>query len=93
MGNDKLKYEVVYSSQAMKSIHKLNRSVAVQIKSWIMKNLINTDNPRQHGKALVGDMAGFWRYRVGDYRIICEIQDSQLIIQVIKIGHRSKIYE
>ena len=50
------------------------------------------ENPRSRGKALVENMRGLWRYRVGDYRVICEIQDSKIIISVLKIGHRKNIY-
>jgi mRNA interferase RelE/StbE len=88
-----MKYIVEYTVKADKMLRKMNKSVADMIISWIEKNLVNTRNPRQHGKALVGDLAGYWRYRIGDYRLICEIQDKRLIICVILAGHRSKIYE
>ena len=50
------------------------------------------ENPRSRGKALVENMRGLWRYRVGDYRVICEIQEARIIISVLKIGHRKNIY-
>ena len=62
------------------------------ILGWIRKNLEGTENPRIHGKGLVGDLSGFWRYRIGDYRIICEILEKEIKILVLEVGHRSKIY-
>lgn len=63
------------------------------IYAWIDKNLQNCTNPRQHGKALTANRVGQWRYRIGDYRLICEIKDNQIIILVLEIGHRREIYE
>lgn len=51
------------------------------------------ENPRQHGKSLVGDKSGQWRYRIGDYRLICEIHDEEITILVLEAGHRREIYE
>lgn len=61
--------------------------------AWIDKNLHGCENPRSHGKGLVANRSGQWRYRVGDYRILAEIQENKLIILVITIGHRKEIYE
>lgn len=62
------------------------------IKAWITKNLVNCENPRQHGKGLTSNRSGQWRYRIGDYRLICEIQDNNLIILALSIGHRREVY-
>lgn len=51
-----------------------------------------TDNPRLHGKALTGDLKGLWRYRIGDYRLLADINDFELVIIAIDIGHRREIY-
>ncbi len=87
-----MKYEIFYTDKARKFLKKLDKSALMNIKNWIEKNLLNTENPRLHGKALVGDKSGYWRYRVGDYRIIAEIKDDKLIVLVVDIDHRSKIY-
>lgn len=63
------------------------------IMSWINKNLVNCDNPFIHGKALTANLRGHWRYRVGNYRLICKIEQDEVIILVVEIGHRSDIYE
>ena len=62
------------------------------IKAWIEKNLINCENPRIHGKALIANRSGQWRYRVGDYRILAEIHDNKLVLILIDVGRRKDIY-
>ena len=81
-----------YDMTAMNTIKKMDSSTSKLIRTWIEKNLINTENPRIKGKALTGDLKGLWRYRVGDYRILAEIQDNKIVILILDIGHRSKIY-
>lgn len=63
------------------------------IKAWIDKNLVGCADPRQHGKALTANHSGHWRYRIGDYRLICIIEDDRLVIIALDIGHRSEIYK
>ena len=87
-----MKYDVEYSKTAVDTIKKIDSSTSKIIRNWIEKNLINTENPRIKGKALTGDLKGLWRYRVGDYRILAEIQDNKIVILILDIGHRSKIY-
>ena len=65
-----MKYDVEYSKTAVNTIKKMDSSTSKLIKTWIEKNLINTENPRIKGKALTSDLKGLWRYRVGDYRIL-----------------------
>ena len=62
-------FHVEYSSTAEKAFDKLDNQVRVRIKNWIAKNLVGCENPRYKGRALSGNLAGYWRYRVGDYRI------------------------
>lgn len=88
-------YHVVLTSKAARSLKKLkqtNKSTYVEITTWISKNLEQCDNPRMTGKALEGNRKGYWRYRVGDYRIIVKISDKELIILATEIGHRREIY-
>ena len=87
-----MKYNVEYSKTAMNTIKKMDSSTSKLIRTWIEKNLIDAENPRVKGKALTGDLKGLWRYRVGDYRILADIQDDKLVILILDIGHRSKIY-
>jgi mRNA interferase RelE/StbE len=70
----------------------LDKTTKQRIEVFI-DSLESIDNPRSHGKALTGDLKGLWRYRVGDYRLITQIKDSELIILVIDLGHRKTIYK
>ncbi|GHU61498.1 plasmid stabilization system protein [Clostridia bacterium] len=72
---------------------KLDHSVSSVIYAWLLKNLNGTSNPRVHGKGLPGDLSGFWRYRVGKYRLIAEIRDSEIIIEIVNVGHRANVYD
>jgi mRNA interferase RelE/StbE len=85
-------YELKYEAKAVKQIKKLDSATRKLIKSWFEKNLLNTDNPRQHGKGLTGSLSQYWRYRVGDYRILAEINDTEIVIIIVEVGHRREIY-
>lgn len=82
---------VVFTDNAEKQFLKLDKPIQKQIQKFILK-LQTLENPRERGKALVGNLIGFWRYRVGDYRLLCRILDQELIISVVEIGHRREIY-
>ena len=87
-----MSYQVKLTSSFRKSFRKLDFLTQRMISRWIVKNLESTDNPRIHGKALTGDFKGLWRYRIGDYRIIADIRDDELVIVAIDIGHRREVY-
>ena len=87
-----MKYKVVFSEKAKKQLKKLDKYVYSLIIGWLEKNIDGSDNPRVHGKALVENRVGQWRYRIGDYRVICEIQDNEIIVLVLEVGHRKEIY-
>ena len=82
---------VVFTDNAEKQFLKLGKPIQKQIQKFILK-LQTLENPRERRKALVGNLIGFWRYRVGDYRLLCRIVDQELIISVVEIGHRREIY-
>ena len=83
---------VLFADSARKEFLKLDKPIQKQIQTFILK-LQELKDPRSSGKALVGNLGGRWRYRVGDYRLICEIDDNKILITILKIGHRSKIYD
>ncbi|MDO4960436.1 MAG: type II toxin-antitoxin system RelE/ParE family toxin [Eubacteriales bacterium] len=85
-------YKVSFTKNALKQLKKLDKSTAALITGWIRKNLEGCNDPRVHGKGLTANRSGQWRYRVGDYRIIAEILDTEVLILVVNIGHRSDIY-
>ena len=85
-------YEVVYTEDARKALKKMDAAMSGAIISWIEKNLVGTDDPRRSGKALTGDLAGLWRYRVGDFRIFAKIEDRRLVILVLDVRNRRTAY-
>lgn len=85
-------WTVVVDKTAAKSGLKLDKRVRSRILSFLEDRLAYLENPRDLGKALTGQWQGHWRYRVGDYRIICKIEDETITILVIQIGHRREIY-
>lgn len=87
-----MKYRVEYTPQAVKELKKLDRHIRALIIGWIEKNLVGCEDPRRHGKGLTANRSGQWRYRVGDYRLLADIQDDKIIILVLHVGHRSEIY-
>ncbi len=88
-----MKYKVEYTAQAVKQLKKLDKHTAALIYGWIDKNLVDCENPRLHGKGLTANRSGQWRYRIGDYRLIAEIQDEKITILLLNIGHRREIYD
>lgn len=86
-------YQVEVTVRFEREFKKLDRYTQRMIKSWIDKNLVNCADPRQHGKALTANRSGQWRYRIGDYRLICQIQDQELIILALSVGHRREVYQ
>ena len=85
-------WTVKVSNFAEKQLRKLDRPVQKRLVDWLEDRIVGCKNPRHFGEPLRGEMAGLWRYRVGDYRIICEIQDQQLIVLALAVGLRREIY-
>ena len=85
-------YKVEYTEQAIKELRKIDKHTQFFILAWIEKNLVDCENPQQHGKGLTANRSGEWHYRVGDYRIIAEIEDDKVIILVLTVGHRREVY-
>ena len=88
-----MKYTVVFSKEALKDLKKLDKHTAALIIGWVRKNLEGCENPRAHGKGLTANLSGKWRYRVGDYRLLADIQDDKVVIMMLRVGHRSEIYK
>ena len=88
-----MSYRIETSNRFDKDFKKLDRYTQRMIKSWIFKNLQNCEDPRVHGKGLTADRSGQWRYRIGDYRLICTIDDDKLIILALTVGHRRDVYD
>jgi len=88
-----LAWTVKFSKSADKALRKLAHPVQVRIVTFLRQRVLSMPDPRSLGQALQGGLAGKWRYRVGDYRLICTIEDQKMVILVIELGHRSDIYE
>lgn len=85
-------WRLEYTRKARKQLEKLDRSRRDAIALWMHANVDGCENPRAHGRALVGNRSGQWRYRVGDYRVICTIEDDRLVVTAIEVGHRKGVY-
>ncbi|MBW3094317.1 addiction module toxin, RelE/StbE family protein [Bifidobacterium sp. DSM 109960] len=85
-------WKIEIDKGVQRSMKKLDRNVAKRIIAKL-REISQLEDPRSTGKALVGNLAGLWRYRVGDYRIVCDIEDEVLLILVIDVAHRSKVYK
>lgn len=88
-----MKYTVETTARFDKEFRKLDRYTAKMLKAWIVKNLVGCEDPRAHGKALSANRSGQWRYRIGDYRLLCLIDDNKLVILALTVGHRREVYD
>ena len=84
-------WQVEFLATAKRELKKLDNRWQLAILDYLEDEIAGLENLRSRGKALVGDKQGLWRYRVADYRIICEIRDAELVI-VVTIGHRKNVY-
>jgi mRNA interferase RelE/StbE len=87
-----LAWRIEIARTAIQQIKKLDRNAQKSIQRFLRERLAQADNPRQWGRALQGEKRGLWRYRVGDYRLICDIQDEKITILVPELGHRKDVY-
>jgi mRNA interferase RelE/StbE len=87
-----MRYRLTYSEKALKQLSKLNKQVSKVIINYLDKYVDNSTIPYQHAKRLKGKLGKYWRYRIGDYRVICDIQDDVLIVEVVYIDHRKSVY-
>ena len=88
-----MSWKIEYDPDASKDLRKIDRSIQREILDYMERRIANADDPRQFGKPLRGSKFGLWRYRLRDYRIVCQLQDKRLVVLVVSIGHRSTIYE
>ncbi len=88
-----MRYTLVTTENFEKQLKKLDRSVQVIVVKWIRKHLENCEDPKAFGKGLTANMKGYRRYRIGDYRLLVEIREEELIVVAISIAHRSEVYD
>ena len=82
-----------FDARALKELGKLDRNTQRQIISFLDERVAGTDDPRRTGKRLKGKFAGLWRYRSGDYRIICQLRDRELVVLIVAVGNRRDVYD
>jgi mRNA interferase RelE/StbE len=88
-----LAWSIEYDRGALKDLKKLDRAIQREILDYMDSRVATADDPRHFGKPLRASKFGLWRYRVRDYRIICELQETRLVVLVVAVGHRSTIYD
>lgn len=87
------KWKLIFSPQALKDLKGLDKATNKVILGYLYQKLERGENPRHFGKPLLGNLKNFWRYRIGDYRVVCEIKDHKLEILTVRVAHHSKAYK
>ncbi|MBL8517045.1 MAG: type II toxin-antitoxin system RelE/ParE family toxin [Betaproteobacteria bacterium] len=86
-------YEIEFDPDALKDLRKLDRPVQRRLVDFLKERVAPLDDPRALGEALAGAKLGsYWKYRVGDWRIICDIQDKRIVVRVLRVGNRKDVY-
>ncbi len=83
-------WQVDFGPRAERALKKLDRQTAARVVAYLED--VAAGDPRVRGKALTGELGGFWRYRVGDWRVLCRIEDARLVVLVVDLGHRREVY-
>lgn len=86
-------WKVEWDDRARKELRKLDVPVQNEILRYLRERIARSKNPRLFGQSLVGNKAGLWRYRVGNYRLICRLEEHTLVVFVVGVGHRKEVYE
>ena len=86
-------WKIHLEKKAVKQLEKLPHHVQDRIEATLYKKIASYQNPRQFGKLLKGRLSEYWRYRIGNYRVICKIEDHKMTVLVIHIDHRKDIYQ
>lgn len=85
-------WQIKFSETSQKQLKKLDRQAQRNILHYLRKRIATDKDPTRYGDPLRESLAGLWKYRVGDHRIICEIQEEEVVVLVLRVGHRSKVY-
>ncbi len=86
-------WTIEYDSRVVKDMKKLGKKVQEQILAYFDERIASSSDPRRFGKSLKSSFSGLWRYRIGDYRGICRMEDAHMVVLVVRINHRSKVYK
>ncbi len=85
-------WRIEFNTTARTQLRRLDRQTARRIIEYMEKRVATLDNPRDRGHGLTGPLGGLWRYRIGSYRAVCEIQDEVLRVLVVRVGERDQVY-
>lgn len=86
-------WKLEFSKKAIKQLSKLDTQDQKITMAWLSKNIDGCSNPRSRGRALKANLSGLWRYRIGDYRVLCDIQDERLVVFAVEVAHRREVYK
>ena len=86
-------WTVEFDDRARRELRKLDAKTQQTILRYLRERIAGADDPRRFGKPLRMKLAGLWRYRIGDYRLICRLEENRLVVLVLRVGHRREIYE
>jgi mRNA interferase RelE/StbE len=86
-------WKIEFDPAALKELERLDKPVERRILKFLRERVTRLDEPRQIGASLQGSLSGFWKYRVGDYRLICSLEDDRLVVLVLRVGHRREVYD
>lgn len=87
-----LAWKIEIAETAERQLAKLDRKAQADILRYLRERLATEENPRRFGDPLRRELASFWKYRIGNYRVVCEIQDEKVVVLVLRVGHRRNVY-
>jgi len=87
-----LAWRIEFEDAARKELKNIDRKAQERILKFLRERISPADNPRICGKALKGALGAYWRYRVGDYRLVCRIEDEKVLVLILRVGHRKNVY-
>ena len=86
-------WTIEWDDRARRELRRLDKQVQRNILKYFSERIANNEDPRRFGKGLRHELQGLWRYRIGDYRAICHIEDDRLVVLVLEVGHRRQVYQ
>jgi mRNA interferase RelE/StbE len=88
-----LTWKIEWDDRARKELRKLDKTIQKKILRYCRTHIEECDNPKQYALPMSGNKRGFWRYRIGSYRLVCDIEGANFIVLVLRVGHRKEIYD
>jgi len=86
-------WTIEFDPDARRELEKLDKTISDRILKFLRERVVTLDDPRRIGERLHGPLRQYWKYRVGDYRLICSVKEDRLVVIVVRVGHRREIYD